>query len=304
VSPPLRFHFVVNPVAGRGRAVSTIGAVEEALRASGHATSRHVTARPGDGAAHVAGLEADALDRLVVVGGDGTLREVVNARPLPMPWPVGIVPMGTANLAGRELRMPRSCHAGRIAERLAGSTDWPVDVLQVTGTGRADEVAVSLVGAGLDGELVRTVSGLRADAAGAGGYKRWLAPMWDTLRGFRFPRLRVTVDGRCTYAAAACVVQNAYSYGGLFALSPDAALDSGQLDVFMVRARTHRDLFRIMCGSFLRRVHHHRDVKIVRGTEVRIRAGGAIPVQADGDPAGTTDLSVRLRPKAMTLLRA
>jgi diacylglycerol kinase (ATP) len=300
----MRIHFVVNPVAGRRRAVPVLDAVTKELEARGIATTRYATRGPGDAGVHVAGLEASALDRLVVVGGDGTLREVMNARPLPMPWPIGVVPMGTANLAGRELRMPRNQNGRRIAKRLVGAEDWRVDLLRVSRNGSAPEIAVSTVGAGLDGELVRAVAEVRAGMAGAGGYTRWVAPMWRVLSGFRFPRLRVTLDARRTYAAAACVVQNARSYGGLFQLAPEARMDSGRLDVFLIRARTHRDLFRILCGAFLRRAHRHRDVKVVRGTEVVVRADDDVAVQADGDPAGVTDFAIELVPKAATFLRA
>lgn len=299
----MRLHFVVNPVSGRGRAPTVVARVADALREDGLESTHYVTKAPGDASRHVGALADDACDRLIVVGGDGTLREVMNGRPHPFPWPVGIVPFGTANLIGRELGMPLNPTTGGVGRQLVEATRWDVDVLRVSGSGRADEVAVGVVGAGLDAELVRAVSALRAEAAG-GGYGRWLRPLWNVFQGFRFPRLRVTVDGRRTYAASACVIQNAHNYGGLFVLSPDAALDSGRLDVFMIRAATHRDLFRIMTGAFLRRVHKHKDVKLVRGTSVRVRADAPVAVQADGDPAGVTDLDVELLPRAATLLRA
>ncbi len=298
----MRFHFIVNPVAGRGRALSVLDTVTEALRAQGVESTRFVTTQAGDARAHAAELAPDACDRLIVVGGDGTLREVVNGRDGPPPWPIGIMPFGTANLIGRELRMPLNPTSGRIAGRLKAAANWPVDVLRVRARDH-EELAMGVVGAGLDAELVKAVSTLRAETSG-GGYGRWLRPLWDVFRTFRFPKLRVTVDGRKTYAASACTVQNAHNYGGLFVLSPDAALDSGMLDVFLIRRGTHRDLFRIMAGAFLRRAHKHSDVKIVRGTHVRICADRPVPVQADGDPAGETDIEVELLPKAATLLRA
>ena len=300
----MRFHFVVNPVAGRGSAVALTREIAERLRAGGAQVTSHVTTEPGDAGRHVATLAEDEIDRLVAVGGDGTLREVVNGRS-PMPWPLGIVPMGTANLVGREVRMPLDRRAAHIADCLQGAEPWTVDTILIRrGDAGADELALANVGAGLDAELVHTICDLRASEPGGGGYGRWVKPMWRGLCDFEFPHLRVTVDGQRTYAAAACVVQTAYNYGGIFELAPQAALDSGALNIMLIRARTNRDLFRILFSSWTRRLAHQKDVILLTGQHVRLEATRSVRLQADGDPAGSTDVEIELRPKSLTLLRA
>ena len=300
----MRLHFVVNPVAGRGRALALADAVGKGLEAAGNQVSRHVTSGPGDGAAHVATLAPDALDRLVVVGGDGTLREVINGRPMPLPWPLGVVPMGTANIVGREVQMPLDRKAKHLIQRLSTATPWDVDLIRVRHAAGREALAVANVGAGLSGEVVRTLAALRAGPNSHGSYHRWVAPIWNAIMDFEFPQLRVTIDGRRTYAATACMVQNAHNFGGLFELSPQAALDSGHLEVMLIRTRCRRDLIRIVFGAIMHRVPRFHDVKFVRGQHVKLEAATAIPMQADGDPAGRTNAELELLPQALTLLRA
>jgi len=304
----MRYHFVVNPVAGRRAALPLAERVRVLLHEAGAETTCYVTTEAGDASRHVAGLAPAALDRLVVVGGDGTLREVVNAQAEPPPWPVGLVPMGTANLVARELRMPRGRNARRLAARLLASEAWRVDLLRITRPSGAAEFALANLGAGLDAEIVHATSEVRAEAVGlgagsAGGYARWAAPIWGAVRDFRFPRMRVTVDGRRSYAAAACIVQNAHNYGGVFRLSREAALDTGRLEVTLIRARTKRDLVRVLAGALARRIDTFSDVKIVTGARVSLRCARPVKLQADGDPAGTTDADIALLPGAMRLLR-
>jgi len=299
----MHYHFVINPVAGRRSPVDLVRAIAEILRAEGHEVSSHVTTGAGCAGRHVAGLDDGEVDRLVAVGGDGTLRELINGRD-PLPWPVGSIPMGTANLVGRELRMPLDHHAGHLAAALLRAEPWRVDTIAIARDDGPDELALANVGAGLDGELVHTIAELRRADDGGGGYGRWVRPMWNNLVNFDFPQLNVTVDGQRTYAAGAVVVQNAYNYGGIFELSPRAALDSGTLDIMLIRARTNRDLFRILFSSWVRRIEQQKDVQFVRGRTVRIEAGRGVRLQADGDPAGRTDVELALRPQSLTLLRA
>ncbi|MDF1699843.1 MAG: diacylglycerol kinase family protein [Planctomycetota bacterium] len=298
----MHFHFVINPAAGRGHAAPLGEAVVAALQAAGAEATSYVTQAAGDGAAHVRDLAPDACDRLIVIGGDGTLREVVNARAETPPWPVGIVPMGTANVVGRELRMPLDRQAPTIAASLLAGEPWSVDVMRLTRSDGTVEHAIANTGIGLDADVVHAVSRVRA--GGPGGYLRWVGPIIETLSTFRFPVLRVTVDDHVTYAAGACIVQNARNYGGVFALSPTAALDSGSMDVMLIRSRTHRSLFGILFSALLRRVRKNHDVRIVAAQQVRFASSSTALVQADGDPAGTTDLRVELIPGGLTLLRA
>ena len=300
----MRFQLIVNPVAGRNRAGLLAEAVAQHLRASGAEVALHVTQSPGGARDFAAALSAEACDRLVVVGGDGTLREVVNSRPLPLPWPVGLVPMGTANVVGRELGMALTLEAQDHATALLGASPWTVNALELTHADGQRELAVANVGAGLDAEVVRAVSVERARHHGLGGYAVWVRPILQTLVGYRAPRLRVRIDGARLYEAAAVVVQGARSYGSVFELSPTTTLDAPQLSVALVLGPARRDLFRLLTRALVRRAARDHDLLLLPARELEISAERPLGLQADGDPAGETPVTVRLLPRVLTLLRA
>lgn len=301
---PMHLHFIVNPVAGRGGTVPLLDEVEVMLREHGFEVSRYVTTGAGDAGRHIRELPEDAADRIVVVGGDGTLREVVNGRPAPLPWPIGLIPVGTANLVARELYMPRKGTPRALAEALRTAKPWPVDLLELSRPGEDPVFAVANVGVGLDASIVHAIDSNRTKTSGSGGYKKWVRPIWESFRGFRFPKMAVTIDGRRTFRASSVVIQNAYNYGGLFHLAPDAALDSHKCHVMLLRCHARRDLFRVLLGAFRKKVASYRDVRLEQGTTVQLHTDERAPVQADGDPAGHTNVTVRLLPNALTLLRA
>ena len=299
----MHYHFIVNPVAGRSTSTPLAEAVAEGLTREGHEATLYVTEGAGYAARHVAALAPDAADRIVVVGGDGTLREVVGARPPPLPWPVGLVPMGTANLVGREIRMARRRAVEPLVQGLLAAEPWDVDLIRLTQGTRVSH-AVANVGVGADAEVVHAIEALRKQPGASHNYAQWVRPILHTIRGFGFPALRVTVDDRRTWLATGVVVQNAYNYGGMFALAPEASLDAEGLHVTLMRARTHRELMMLLASAATRRLARERKARLVVGHRVRIEARKRVPVQADGDAAGWTDVRLERLPKALTLLRA
>ncbi|MDJ0973891.1 MAG: hypothetical protein QNJ98_05485, partial [Planctomycetota bacterium] len=69
------------------------------------------------------------------------------------------------------------------------------------------------------------------------------------------------------------------------------------------RCRSSRDLFRVMFGAFRKRAGRYNDVRFESGTQIQLATNQRAPVQADGDPAGHTDLTVTLMPRSLRLLR-
>jgi diacylglycerol kinase (ATP) len=292
----MRLHLVANPTAGRGRVPEHVRRLSALLESRGARVTSHLTGGPDDARAHIASLARDALDRLVVFGGDGTLHEVVNAHDLPFPWPVAVVPVGTANLVARDAGMPSPRDTEALATAIEHGTEWPVDLL-VTDRGRA----VANVGVGLDAEIVRAAKAARR--GGSGGYTRWVAPIAKTFVGHVAPEVEATVDGGPPLPGGAVIVQNAKAYGGMFTLCRDARMDDGLLHVFAIRLGRTRDWFRTAVAAWRGDAAGLPHVRVVSGREVTVRSVPTAAVQIDGDPAGETDVTVRVSPGALRLLR-
>jgi len=90
---------IVNPRAGKGQGANVLGGVISTFRAQGYITCVYMTAAAGEATLFAEKYGAE-YDRLVCIGGDGTLSEVLEGitrlktedRPL-----IGYIPMGTAN---------------------------------------------------------------------------------------------------------------------------------------------------------------------------------------------------------------
>ena len=108
---------------------------------------------PGQGRAGEA--LAAGVDRVIVAGGDGTVRAVADGL-AGSAVPLGIVPAGTANLLNYNLGLPRD-EAGAIEVAVAGDTAT-IDLIKITIDDRDPEHFAVMAGAGLDAMIMDEVS--------------------------------------------------------------------------------------------------------------------------------------------------
>lgn len=219
---------------------------------------------------------------VVAAGGDGTIAEVAAGLD-GSNTPMGIIPLGTANVLAHELGLPFA--PASVAAALAfGRTRalWP-GVASFDGTAR---LFVQMLGTGFDAEVVHHLSLPLKRVLGKGAYV--LQGLRETMR-YRFPRIKVVIDGVATEAGSVIVTKGRF-YGGRYTLAPQASpMGPG----FTVALFDRAGPFAAMaCGAALpmNLLHHMPGLRLCRGDEIHI---GSHRTQTDGDPAGFGPTTVR-----------
>jgi YegS/Rv2252/BmrU family lipid kinase len=268
VTAPSRILVIHNPTAGRRRQ-RFLDAVLSRLRAAGCDVATRATQCAGDGERLAREAAAEAFDVIVAAGGDGTINEVLNGL-AGQKTPLGVIPVGTANVLAAELEFPET------AEGLA-------DMLR---RGRTRRIYPGVA----SGRRFATVAGVGFDAHVVAnirlGLKRWVgkgAYVWQYIAEIiRYrPRIyRFDIDG-VAYRAAGAVVSNARFYAGRYICTPDARLTDPCFHVCLFETASRVAIVRYGLALLARRIPGLRDVRIVPGTRLRVAGDG--PVQADGD---------------------
>lgn len=239
----------------------------------------YLTGARGDGRARVRGLEA-GVDLVVAVGGDGTLREVLDGLPDPE-VPVGLVPLGTANVISRDLGLPRDVE--RALDVMAAGRVTRIDVARVNG-----HLCCLATGVGLDGMVVREVERRRRGPITRGSY---LVALLRVLRRYRPPRLAVEIDGvHDREAYGLVVISNIVHYAGVLRLARDRRLDDGRFEVYLFRDASRRAL----AAAALRGVVGQLPggaCGLRRARRVRITSDTPVPYHVDGDYGGETPVA-------------
>jgi diacylglycerol kinase (ATP) len=289
----MKVTIIANPAAGGGRAYKSIAGYVRRWPHPEWEVELLATSTPDH-----AGLLAQELmrrppDLLAVSGGDGTFNEVASSIPH-SPFPVAILPAGTANVLAREIGIPLDpLRALRIALK---RTVRRVDLGQIgSGSGRR---FVFVAGIGFDAHIVSIVRPHIKKRLGMAAYA--LA----TLRGldsYTFPEFRVVTDGE-SLTATSCIVCNAKSYGGGLVFCPDADMTDGLLDILVLQGRRRFGLacflFLAWCGKAATSTWIHR----LRARSLKIIGPAGIMVQTDGELAGCLPVDIGLDEWAFPLV--
>lgn len=265
-----RVLIVFNPIAGRRRR-SRYRAVIAALEALGCRITIRETRRRGDAEAFAGAALRDDFDVIAVAGGDGTINEVANGLGPTAP-PLAVIPLGTANVLAAEIGL--STAPDLVARTIA---EAPATMVNVgTANGRR---FLMMAGAGFDAHVVANVDPVMKRRFGK------LAYVWQTFvqfKRYRFPELRVTIDGT-DYTAYSAVVANGHYYGGRFVCAPDARLTTPRLDVCLFTRPGRLNAARYAAALSLGFLPQLPDIRIVQGRHIAVSGPLGAPIQADGD---------------------
>lgn len=289
---------VLNPMAGQADTAIVRSALARHFAAPAWRCEIYETTGKED-VAKVTRLACErGADLVVAAGGDGTVAGVVNGLRHSR-VPLGILPVGTGNVLAHGLFLPMELETA--LRLLAGDHAlMEVDALQV-----GERYFLLNVSVGITSHAVRDMHPAQKRLWGL------LAYVWTGLKhgiGFQPCRFDLTVDGRRRRIRASEIL---VSNGTLLKdppqpIGPPETFNDGQLDVYIVTARTIYDYVKVAWnllfnprnrGIRLRRLTAKQSITIDPGPRV-------LPVQADGDSIGETPVEIRLVPAAVRVVVA
>ncbi|WP_233255945.1 diacylglycerol/lipid kinase family protein [Falsiroseomonas bella] len=285
---------VFNPAAGAGRQRRLSRALG-ALRARGLAPQVAETRGPGDAAVLARSAAARGVPLVVAAGGDGTIAEVA-AGLAGSAAALGVLPLGTANVLAWELGLPQApdraaavIAAGRIATLRPGLARF---------ADGSERLFVQMLGAGFDAAVVARLDlGLKRRI----GRAAYVLESLRQMARYDFPPIAVTFDGVTTTAASAIVTKGRL-YAGRYRIAPDAR--AAEPGFRLVLFRRSGALQAALAGAALPLglIPRLPGVEIMPARRIRLAAAGAVPVQADGDPAGLLPVEVTDAPSPLGIV--
>jgi YegS/Rv2252/BmrU family lipid kinase len=312
-SRPLdRTLFIINPTSARGTTLRAWAAARPAIVSLGHRIEEHFTSRAGEAREVTRLAISQGRTRIVAVGGDGTLGEVLNGyldqsgKAINPDAAIGLLPSGTGSDFRRSIGIKtiedsiralgvshtKIIDAGRLLSRSEDQTTQ-------------SRFFINLASFGLGAEAVAHVNGWRGRLPGwIGGRARFIAAAVLALARYRNVSVKVLLDGQSEIEIESnlLVVANGRFAGGGMMLAPNAQIDDGLFDVILTDRATRLtivgELPRIERGHHLKnpKVHEHR------AREVSISSAEPLAVEIDGELAGQTPAQLSILASAVRFI--
>jgi diacylglycerol kinase family enzyme len=307
---PGKAAIVYHAGAGRGIAADLVATVRRRLETAHWEVIASLSTRaPHHAQDELAPFLADRCDLLVVIAGDGTLREIcAGLCDRGISVPIGLVPAGNANVVARDQGIPL-----QPEQAIALLTEGRVRRLDV-GTLRFDPQTneiltfLAMVEIGFGARVVHLTQRLR-DGWLTSLYRRWGDPVYLTaalvaLVSTSERTLRIYRDSSpASLKGQAAVFANTRCYAKGWSMAPEARMDDGWLDL-VVRSQSG-------IGVLLRTFHAARATRrpppafnsYHRGRRFRCQSETPMAVQMDGDTLPAVKwIEVGIAPGCLRLL--
>jgi len=275
--------FILNPVAGRGKAQHIIASLKDVLQHSTLDYEFHLTAGPGD--ATVIARKASAFSSIIVaIGGDGTVNEVA-AGVAGSKAAMAVMSEGSGNDFGRMVSAPNS--PKEILPYLHDPVLRVFDSGKIRLThadGRVDErMFFNSVGIGFDAAVAKKVSSIRW----LRGIPLYLSALLRTIAGYQPHFLTVNhknASWQKNYFLL-CVGNGKWEGGG-FMLTPNAVPDDGMFEVCGVTGDSIIKVLPVLPSVMTGKHIGNKCIEMFDATSLSVECDDAFPVHGDGEIFG------------------
>lgn len=236
----------------------------------------------------------EGIPRVLVAGGDGTISKVAGEL-VGRDTVLGVLPFGSGNQLAFYLDLPLALD--RALAAALGPSVRTIDVGMIDG-----RAFTAMAGAGIDAEVI---------AGAHRRVKRWVGKFAYLASGvgaalrMRPATIRVQVDGRDWEGRGLGILlanvprlRVPLLRRGL-TITPDGSAEDGALDACVLTARDLPGLAHDVWQGLFRDGGRRSTLRYFRGRTIRVETDPPLPVEVDGDLAGTTPIEATLHPGAL-----
>ncbi|MYL72685.1 YegS/Rv2252/BmrU family lipid kinase [Halobacillus litoralis] len=294
---------IVNPIAGNGQSINLFRRIQKEPLYKKKNCRSFLTEEPGHAerlALQVTKIHHESLEGIIVLGGDGTLHEVVNGIRNYPDTPLGFIPAGSGNdfarglsLKNRGLKLFRS-YVEKPMRSKVFLASYSLNQWQKKGS----RTFMNSMGFGLDGVVVGEANQQK--------YRSWTKRLHITKLTYPLALLRsiaktepihfeLFLDGKKTNINKAMMVTitNHPYYGGGMKIAPKAKFNSKSLTILVVKPISKKKLMGMFVSVFFGLHTKMKEVEEWKASSVHISSGQPLPFQVDGQSGTCFDCSIK-----------
>ncbi len=287
----MKLGVIYNPTAGKAYRFARLA---RSLERAGNEIILYTTQKPGQGEELAQAAIRQQVEAIVVVGGDGTVSEVVQGM-AGSDVPLVVYPAGTANVWCKQVKMPSN--PDRAAKVITEGAKHCID-LGKTG----DHYFLLMLGVGLDGEITQALDLKLKRRIGKLAYG---VAALQVGFGFQGSIAKITLNPESEHPTQIrtrtdwIIATNAERYA-VMKLAREAQLDDGQLELLVFQEKNLWTRLRMTLSMITSRSEHNPHIDRYQAHEALIELEKPFEMQIDGDSLGSTN-SLPLRIECVPL---
>jgi YegS/Rv2252/BmrU family lipid kinase len=295
---------IVNPNAGSGKGKKDWGNIS-CLLEQYQITYNYVFT---DCPKHAIQLTHDCILKgyrnFIVVGGDGTLNEVVNGVFSQSVCPaveivLAMIAVGTGNDWGKMYGIPHSYEESiKVIRRRKVRTQDVGIVEYVNGSHDEKRYFLNIAGMGFDALVVQRTN--RQKEVGKNGKAIYLINLLRSLMIYKPAHIELDIDGQKVSRDffTISIGIGRYSGGGMLQ-TPNAIPDDGLFDITVIKKIGKGDIILSLKKLYDGNILKHHKIEGYKAREIRIESNPMISVEADGETLGNSPNSFRILPRSI-----
>ena len=298
---------IVNPNAGRGLGSKDWKKIETILNEKKIAFDAKFTQARGDAIQLTQTGIADGFRNIMVVGGDGTINEVVNGcfRQTVCSTKelfLSMITIGTGNDWGRMFAIPSNYEDAIrvICKKKTCLQDTGV-VYYYHGTRREKRYFINIAGLGFDALVVQRTN--RQKEKGHSGKALYMWNLLRSLLAYSYTQTEVVIDGKQVSNEVFTISLGIgrYSGGGMMQ-TPKAIHDDGLFDITIIKKMRKGEVIRNLKLLYNGLILEHPKVEGYKGRDILVNSDPLIHLEVDGESLGHSPIEFRIIPKSINIV--
>lgn len=284
----MKLLFIINPISGGKQKSTWEEEIRTYFKASPHSMEFYLLDGQSDEASVRHYVAQISPDRVVGVGGDGTIKLIAEAL-MHKNIPLGIIPAGSANGMAKELGIPQDVEAA--VEVAVNGRCRTIDAVEVNG-----EPCIHLSDIGLNAMLVKSFE--QSKSRGMWGYAR---AVFKVLRRKQLMKMHIVTDaGTVQRKAYMVVIANASKYGTGATINPDGDVSDGRFEAVVVRRLNLWELSKTLLRN---KTFDPEKIEVFSTTQLTIAVKHRAYFQVDGEYRGRVrELQAKVLPGCLQVM--
>ena len=299
---------IVNPNAGTKKGEKDWHKIAKRLRKEEIPFSEFFTREKGHAIEMTLENIRKGFRKFLVVGGDGTLNEVVNGLFLqneipPSEFILAMIPVGTGNDWCRSFEIPFSYKKAIRLVKKGNSRLQDVGKIEycIADTSKS-RYFVNVAGMGYDAIVAAKTN--KDKARGRGGPLVYMKNLFTSLMFYKHTQTDILIDDQSpvhhkTFSLSVGIGK--YNGGGMMQL-PDAVVDDGIFNITLIKKLSKftvvRQVKNLYDGSFI----NHPKVETFSGRKIQVQSDPPISLEADGESLGHSPFTFEIIQKGLRVI--